>query len=357
MELQPGQVNWGEINPQVMPGAVRMWIWDAFAAGNNYVCTYRFKQPLFGFEQFHHGILKTDGETLSQGGKEYVQFIEEYNNIKNELDNDAELPAHLKEINTAILWTHDNRWNLNIDNRTSKWNTMQELYKYFDIARSVGAPIELVDKNTPLDEFKVLIVPAYQILEKETVDKWEQFVENGGSLVLTYRTGIKDKNNHLWEGRWAEPINDLIGANIEFYDLLPNDVSGEVSYNDDTFKWEIWADILSPGNNTEVLATYADQYYKGKAAVVSRKIGKGTVTYIGVATKSGNLEKNIIRQAYREVSDQIFDLPVGVYVHWRDGIYVAVNYSSRVHELDINEKPKFLLGTKKIAPGGVCIWK
>ena len=33
MELQPGQVNWGEVNPQPYPGAVHLWIMRAFAAG------------------------------------------------------------------------------------------------------------------------------------------------------------------------------------------------------------------------------------------------------------------------------------------------------------------------------------
>ena len=28
MELQPGQVNWGSINPQPLPGAVRLWMWS-----------------------------------------------------------------------------------------------------------------------------------------------------------------------------------------------------------------------------------------------------------------------------------------------------------------------------------------
>ena len=27
MELQPGQVNWGSINPQPLPGAIRLWMW------------------------------------------------------------------------------------------------------------------------------------------------------------------------------------------------------------------------------------------------------------------------------------------------------------------------------------------
>ena len=60
MELQPGQVNWGKFNSQPLPGAVRMWIWHAFAGGNKFVCNYRFKQPLTGGEQYHYGIIGTD---------------------------------------------------------------------------------------------------------------------------------------------------------------------------------------------------------------------------------------------------------------------------------------------------------
>ena len=35
MELQPGQVNWGSINPQPLPGAVRLWMWSVFAGGSD----------------------------------------------------------------------------------------------------------------------------------------------------------------------------------------------------------------------------------------------------------------------------------------------------------------------------------
>src|SRR5207244_4106316 len=38
MELQPGQVNWAWVNPQPMPGVVRMWLWHAFAEGDSFAC-------------------------------------------------------------------------------------------------------------------------------------------------------------------------------------------------------------------------------------------------------------------------------------------------------------------------------
>jgi beta-galactosidase len=65
LELQPGQVNWSPIPMLVYPGAVRLWLWTAFAHGAEVVTTYRYRQPLWGVEQWHHGLVGTDGFTPS----------------------------------------------------------------------------------------------------------------------------------------------------------------------------------------------------------------------------------------------------------------------------------------------------
>ena len=83
MELQPGQVNWGSINPQPLPGAVRLWMWSVFAGGSDFICTYRYRQPLYGTEQYHYGIVGTDGVTVTPGGREYETFIKEIRELRN----------------------------------------------------------------------------------------------------------------------------------------------------------------------------------------------------------------------------------------------------------------------------------
>ncbi|NJK94640.1 MAG: hypothetical protein HC905_06695 [Bacteroidales bacterium] len=83
MELQPGQINWGRYNAQPLPGAVRMWIWHCFGLGDKFTCTYRFRQPIFGSEHYHKGIMETDGITVSRGGKEFVQAIGEIKELEN----------------------------------------------------------------------------------------------------------------------------------------------------------------------------------------------------------------------------------------------------------------------------------
>ena len=110
MELQPGQVNWGSMNPQPLPGAVRMWLWHQFAGGSSLVCTYRYRAPLVGYEQYHYGIVGTDGVTPTPGGMEYQQFIREIDQLRKIYNPAASIPSAYAARKTAILFNHENIW-------------------------------------------------------------------------------------------------------------------------------------------------------------------------------------------------------------------------------------------------------
>ena len=93
-------------------------------------------------------------------------------------------------------------------------------------------------------------------------------------------------------------LYDLIGAKLPFYDLLPGNIEGHVSAGGARYAWGSWADVLEPQAGTTTLATYSDQFYAGKSAAVTHKLGKGTVTYIGVDTTTGDLEAALLRKVY-----------------------------------------------------------
>jgi beta-galactosidase len=357
MELQPGQVNWANINPQPMPGVVRMWLWHAFAGGSSFACTYRFRQPLYGSEQYHYGIIRTDGVTPSPGGLEFQQVAREIKNLRGKYDPAARPPAAWLARKTAILWSHENLWNIDQQKQTSLWDTWGHTFRYMEGARSCGAPVEFISEATEFSAYPVLIAPAYQLVDEELVRKWTRYVEQGGNLVLTCRSGQKRRNGQLWEARWAEPIYSLIGAEVSFFDLLPNEKSGEVRSPATVSQWNVWADVLKPMAGTESLAQYSNQYYAGQSAVTYRKLGKGSVTYIGVHTKDGRLEKEVIREVYKRAGIAVESYPEGVYVDWRDGFWVAVNYSSRTAELALPQTAEILLGNRSLKPAEVVIWR
>lgn len=355
MELQPGQVNWGSVNPQIMPGAVRMWLWHAYAAGNSFVCTYRYRQPLYGSELYHYGIVGTDGVTLSQGGKEYVQFISELNQLRQYINKDKQTTHANPE--TALLWNYDNYWNLEADKQTKKWSTLGHFMKYLETVKMLGQLSEVISENADFNKYKVLIAPSYQLLDADLISRFEKYVSQGGNLVLTCRSGQKDRNGHLWEGPYAAPLMSLIGVKLDCFDLLPDNRTGHISAFNKTFEWSTWGDILSPKDDTESLSQYADNFYKSKTAASYRKFGKGSVTYIGVDASNSEFEKSILAEVYKRIGIQTKNFPEGIVVNYRDGFGIAVNYSSSMYKMDLPENATILKGNKSLMPAEVLIWK
>ena len=157
--------------------------------------------------------------------------------------------------------------------------------------------------------------------------------------------------------KWAEPIYNLIGAKVPFYDLMPDTVQGTVKMLNKTYKWNTWADVLDPMPGTEVWAKYSNQFYAGRAAVINRKLGKGTVTFVGPDTHDGSLEKDVLKMVYREAGIPVADLPKGVIIEWRDGFWVGVNYSPKAYQVPIPATAKVLIGSRTLNTADVVVWK
>jgi len=116
------------------------------------------------------------------------------------------------------------------------------------------------------------------------------------------------------------------------------------------------ADIQEPQPATTTLATYKDQFYAGKAAAVTRKLGKGTVTYIGVDTTTGDLEAALLRKIYTTAGAAPANLKADFLVAWRDGFWVATNFTSTAQPVPARAGAPLLLGTRSLPPGGVAVW-
>lgn len=357
MEIQPGPVNWGSYNPLLLPGTVRMWLYHTFAAGGKLACSYRFRQINYSAEQYHAGIMLPDGVTPSPGGEEYRQFMAEIKELRKQFKPGVTMPEKLAARSTAILWNLENYWTIDRQKQTWQWDTWNYPIKFLEIAKSFGAPVDIIPETTDLSKYKFVIVPAYEMVDADLVKKWNEYVANGGHLIITCRTATKDRRGHFWEAELAAPISGLIGAQVKATDMLSNYAKGDILCNTAHYNWNNWADLLIADKNTEVLATYDNQFYKGKAAVVKHKVGKGTVTYIGVDTDDSKLEKDILRGIYTGAGAATEDYPQGVYVYWRDGFYVAVNYSSDNYTMNMASTARIIVGEKILKPSGVLVWK
>lgn len=357
MELQPGQVNWGSINPQPLPGAVRLWLWSVFAGGSDFICTYRYRQPLYGTEQYHYGIVGTDGVTVTPGGREYEQFMKEIRSLRKDYRPKEDKPETYLKRKTAILWNPENYWSIDRQKQNATWNTFAHVDKYYRTLKSYAAPVDFISEEKDFSQYPVMIVPAYQLADKELVARWKKYVEEGGNLVLTCRTAQKDRFGRLPEAPLGSMIDELTGNHIEFYDLLLSQDPGQVKMDGKVYTWNTWGEILQPGTSNEVWATYTNEFYEGKPAVTFRKLGKGSVTYIGVDSSDGVLERQVLDKLYSRLQIEVMNLPYGVTMEYRNGLGIVLNYSDQPYQFALPQGAKVLIGTPNIATAGVLVFK
>jgi len=359
MELQPGQINWGRFNAMPQPGAVRMWLWHCFGMGERFVCTYRFRQPLSGTEQFHHGIMQSDGTSLSMGGADFVKGIKEIGNITNGLDPSAQ-SKFAQATRTGFLWSQRNVMDLERYKHHQDWDTWQHIYTYYQGLKRMAVDVQFVDEGDELSPEKLpfLVAPAYQLMSLKLIAKLEDYVKRGGHLIMSTRSGLKDSRGHLWEDKIQQPIWSLIGGEIEFYDHLPASLPGKIGFNGTNYPWHVWGTVTKPASGTESWGLYQDQFYQGKSAILHRAFGKGSVTYVGAWSDKWEMEYQLLRKTYGKFAGDLpFDLPSYVFVNHRQGLWVAVNYTDKIFSVPLPRNSKVLVGDTKLPPGGVLVWR
>jgi beta-galactosidase len=336
---------------------VRAWLWSVFAGDLKFVCSYRYRQPLSGSEQYHSGMVGTDGVTPSTGGLEYSQFINEIKNLRKVYRNGAKNPDDYEARRVGFMYSFDNNWNQQINSQTYQWNYFRHQAKYYAIFKSLNCPVSFIDSISDFTRYKIIVAPAYQLVDEKLCQKWMNFVQNGGNLILTSRSGQKDNNGHFFESAWTQKISSLIGGRVEAFDLMPDMSFGKIEMDSKEFKWNNWADLLKLEPKTEAWAQYSDQFYKGKAAVSYQKLGKGSVTFIGADTDEGDLEKEVVKKVFNRIQLPIVELPQALALEYRDGFGIAINYSSQPTDISKLHKGKLIIGTDILAPARVAVWE
>jgi beta-galactosidase len=152
-------------------------------------------------------------------------------------------------------------------------------------------------------------------------------------------------------------MESLTGAKIDFYDLLLPQTPDTIAFDGKKYSWTSWGEILNPGKDVETLATYSGDFYEGKPAIVFHRLGKGTVTYVGVDSQNGELEKAVLKKIYSRLNIPVLDLPPGLHIEYRDGFGIAVNYADKTYLLPLPADTNYLIGTKDIPCAGVSVWK
>jgi beta-galactosidase len=359
MELQPGHVNWSGVPVRLFPGAIRLWIWTAFAHGAEFVTTYRYRQPRFGIELFHHGLVGTDGITPSPGGRQFAQVIQEMRRLDL-----SQIPKFMDEIQprrtVGLVLDFDQFWYYLSLPQSRQWKQSQWLFSWYAALSRLGVAVHILRPNAPWpDDLPLIVAPGVQMVDDQLMTRFDKYARTGGNLVLTCRTGLMDRTGQLWEGPWAKPILPLIGASIDDYDCLREGHSGRIHFEGGDFAWNVWGDQLTANFGTDVLAKYSDQFYAGAAAITRAQIGKGTVSYFGAFSEQPLVDAFVESTAKFIGRDRLQSqiLPSRMQVLRRGPYHIALNYQDKPAAAPAPASARFLIGSANLGPADVAVWE
>ena len=190
-----------------------------------------------------------------------------------------------------------------------------------------------------LSRYKLVVAPGLNVLTAEQARRLEAYVRGGGHLVLGVRSGMKDADDSLWIQRQPGPLAALLGARVSQFYALQTPVPFDGSWGQGLSV--TWAERLETNApDVEVLARFgkSNGWLDGQPAVVTRKVGRGRITYVGV-----NLDAEAMKPAaawmakVSGVEAVLPSLPEGVDVAIRSGagkrVLILTNYADGPREV------------------------
>ena len=272
MEQQSGPCGWSKMGPTPTPGKLRLWTYQATAQGADTVVYFRWRACPYGTEELWHGILNHDGkpnrryEEISKIGQEMEKLSLNYGPL-------------MPKARVAIVKSFDSEWSQSIHRQVENLYYDELLLDYYRAFSQMGIPVDFVEAGESLKEYNLVIAPMLMMATEEEQKNLKEYAKNGGNLVLTFRSGIKDMYNNMLQETVPGYFAELAGVEVEDYDPLL-EKSTEVSGVFGKGKASMWCDIIKP-ITAKTLGIYTSDFYSGVPCFTENSVGSGSVYYVG----------------------------------------------------------------------------
>jgi beta-galactosidase len=187
MEQKAGNVTWQDVNSLVRPGLLRMFTYQLVSRGAAAILFFRWRQPRFGTEKFHGAVLPHNARSNARVFKEVSQLGDEMKLLA------PVLKSTRVQAEACILYSHDNEWALQQPMQPNKHFSLREHIQLFYTAlHDRNIPVDFARPAEDLSRYKLVFAPSLHLLSGGEADRLKLYVQNGGTLVATYNTGLVD---------------------------------------------------------------------------------------------------------------------------------------------------------------------
>lgn len=339
METQPGSINWKPINTTLERGEARAMAWHAVAHGADAILYWQWRSALGGQEQYHGTLVDQSGQPRP--------FYEEVKELGQEFAAISPILAN-SEIKTsvAMLNDYDSLWSTQWQRHHRDFDYVDHFTHYYRPLALLNVPVDIVSARglsdaSQLAGYRLVIAPALLLQNKKMVAALQGYVTNGGHLVLTIRSGMKDEYNALLPHRQPGALAKMAGVEVEEYYALQEAVPVKGNWFEGQSMH--WAERLTPiGNKSaRVIARYgkSNGWLDDQVAISVNTFGKGLVYYVGTYLDEPAQQSLLTRFLKTAKVTTIASAP-GIEVRARVRpdeveIYIVINHTSHQHIIQL----------------------
>jgi Beta-galactosidase len=329
---------WGfEGRLQPYPGAIKQLALHAFSSGAELVTHFQYLQFPYGAEQLNYSILDADGIPRRR--------YEEVRAAASDLREMADMLERTEiRCDTALLFDYDSLWSLGIKPVHREFTYVAHAREWYSRLLESGIGADVISAEADFDRYAMLIVPSLFVTDCKLQAKLKAYVANGGTLIATFLTSVKNKDNVAHQQSLPAGLTDLFGIHVTEWEpvfersmaTVGIEVKGERRSGPNRY----WTESLEQ-HGAVLTAEYRNTFRQGQGVISSYKYGSGTAHYVGttIAREAGK-EWLVALAEQAGVSIAPFQLPSGVEVIRREGegetVWVLFNANTCEKEIAID---------------------
>ncbi|MBR6762826.1 MAG: beta-galactosidase [Clostridia bacterium] len=337
MESVTTAVNWKEYAKMKRPGMHELSSLQAVARGSDSIQYFQWRKGRGGSEKFHGAVVGHLGSNQTREFRDVAALGKRMKGLSRLVGSPFEAKA-------AVIWDTENRWALDDLQgliQKDKGYMKEALHHYGPLFRE-GVNVDVIDEESDFTPYQLIAAPMLYMYRAGVAEKLRAFVENGGTLVTTYWSGVVNETDLCFLGGFpGDGMNQVMGVDVEEIDTLyPQDANSATILPCETtrgmkarYTIEDYTEVAHL-NGATALATYDDDFISGLPAFTVQSFGKGKVYYIAACFEQSfydDLYKNIIEDLSLKTLD--VTLPKGVFLSDRtleDGTscYIFQNFNT-----------------------------
>lgn len=275
MEQTPSVTNWQAYNTIKRPHVMRLQSYQAVAHGADAVMFFQMKRSIGACEKFHGAVIDHAGHENTRIFRECKELGEELNQL-----GAATLEARA-EAKAAIVFDWDNWWAVEYSTGPSReLRYYDEIFNYYKALHALNLGVDFVSVNSDLRGYSLVVAPLLYMVKEGFEKKLEEFTAQGGTVVVSFFSGIVDEHDLVTIGGYPGKLRKLLGIWVEEIDGLPEGEENSFRFLETKYPARLLCDIMHT-EGAEVVSEYLTDFYRGTPVITKNHYGKGTAYYIG----------------------------------------------------------------------------